>query len=46
MNKFLLAGDKSMPEMHLKQLVLLTVLGSIHKKRKNGKVYGNWKYKL
>ena len=25
-NTFLLAGDQFMPEMHLKQLVLLTVL--------------------
>ena len=25
-NRFLLVGDKFMPEMHLKELVLLTVL--------------------
>ena len=40
-NKFLLVGDKFMPEMHLKQ-----PLWSIYKKqRKNGKVYANWKYR-
>ena len=32
-NKFLLAGDKFMPEMHLKQPGLL-IVRSIHKKKK------------
>ena len=36
-NKFLLAGDKFMPEMHLKQPGLLIVLVG-QKQRKNSKI--------
>ena len=43
-NKFSLAGDTFMPEMHLKQPGLLIVL-VLHllKKRKNWNIYKNWK---
>ena len=47
-NKFLLVGDKFMPEMHLKQSgFTYSACGSFTKKqRKKWKVYDNWKYKL
>ena len=43
-NKFSLAGDTFMPEMHLEQPGLLIVL-VVHllKKRKNWNIYKNWK---
>ena len=36
-NKFLLAGDKFMPEMHLKQPGLL-IVQSIHQKKKKNEL--------
>ena len=39
-NNFLLAGDKFMPEIHLKQL------GFTKSACGPWKVYANWKYKL
>ena len=56
-NKFLLAGDKFMPEMHLKEPavfnknknnldLLIVLVDLLLKKTKNSKVYGNKKYKL
>ena len=47
-NKFLLVGDKFMPEMHLKQLgFTYSACGPfIKNKRKNRKVYANWKYRF
>ena len=48
-NKFLLVGDKVMPEMHLKQQPVFTysACGPFTKKqRKNWKAYANWKYKF
>ena len=36
-NRFLLAGDKFMPEMHLKQPGLL-IVRSIHKKKKKNEL--------
>ena len=45
-NKFLLAGDKFLPEMHLKQTGF-TYSASIHKKqRKNYKIYADWIYRF
>ena len=38
-NKFLLAGDKFMPEMHLKQPgITYSARGSFTKERKNSKI--------
>ena len=47
-NKFLLVGDKFMPEVHLKQPGFTdSALGPFRKKQgKNLKVYANWKYKF
>ena len=47
-NKFLLVGDKFMPEIHLKQPGFTKSVGGpfTKKQRKNLKVYANWKYKL
>ena len=47
-NRFLLAGDKFMPQMHLKQpLFTYSVCGPITKKqRKNWKVYADCKYRF
>ena len=47
-NKFLLVGDKFMPEMHLKQPgFTYSACGPFNKKkRKNRKVYANWKYRF
>ena len=47
-NKFLLVGDKFIPEMHLKQPgFIYSACGPFTKKQwKNGKVYGNWEYKF
>ena len=45
-NNFLLAGDKFMPEMHLKQPgFTYSTFGPFTKnKKKNWKIYANWKY--
>ena len=44
-NKFLLVGDKFMPEMHLKQPgFTYSACGPFTKK--NWKVYANWKYRF
>ena len=47
-DKFLLVGDKSMPEIHLKQLgFTYSACGPFIKNwriEKNCKVYANWKY--
>ena len=47
-NKFLLVGDKFMPEMHLKQPgFTYSACGPFTKKqRKNWKVYADWKYRF
>ena len=47
-NKFLLVGDKSFPQMHLKQPgFTYSARGPFTKKqRKNWKVYAKWKYRL
>ena len=49
-NEFLLVGDKTMPEMHLKQLYLkwfYLQCCAIHKKQERiEKVYANWKYRF
>ena len=47
-NKFSIAGDKFMSEMHLKQPdFTYSACGPFtKKKRKNWKLYANWKYKL
>ena len=45
-NKFLLAGDKFMPEMHLKQPgFIYSASGPFTKQRKNSKIYRNRKYR-
>ena len=46
-NKFLLIGDKFMPEMHLKQSgFTYSACGPLNKNRKNSKIYANRKYQL
>ena len=47
-NKFFLAGDKFMPEMHLKQLVFTysAFVPYTKKQRKNWKVYADRKYRF
>ena len=46
-NKFLLAGDKIMPENHLKQTgFTYSAFGSITKKRKNSKIERNSRFKI
>ena len=46
MNKFLLGGDKFVPEMHLKQPGFTYSACGSFTKTKNRKVYANWKYKF
>ena len=45
-NKFLLAGNRYMPEMHLKQpgFTYSACVPFTNKQRKNGKVYAGCKY--
>ena len=46
-NKFLLVGDKFMPEMRLKQPgFTYNACGPFTKNKKNWKVYANWKYRF
>ena len=46
-NKYLLVGDKSVPEMHLKEPGLTySACGPFTKNKERMKVYANWKYKL
>ena len=46
-NKLLLAGDKSMPEMHLKQPgFTYSVCGPFTKNKQNSKIFANRRYKL
>ena len=47
-NKFLLVGDKFMPEMHLKKpgFTYSACDPFTKKQRKNWKVYADWKYKF
>ena len=44
-NKFLLVGDRFMPEMHLKVL-LIVLVAHLPKAKKELKVYANWKYRF
>ena len=55
LNKFLLVGEKFMPEMHLKQLfnnnilnnfLLIVLVVHSQKIKKELKVYANWKYRF
>ena len=46
-NKFLLVGDKFMPEMHLKQPgFTYSACGPFTKNTKNTKVQTNWRFKI
>ena len=47
-NKFVLAGDRFMPETHLKQPgFTCSACGPLKKKqRKNWKIYADWKYRF
>ena len=46
-NKFLLAGGKFMPEMHLRQIgFTYSACGPITKKRKHTKIQRNRKFKI
>ena len=46
-NKFLVGGDKSMPEMHLKQLgFTYTAYGPFTRKNEDWKINAEWKYRL
>ena len=46
-DKFLLVGDKVMPEMHLKQPgFTYSASGPLTKNRKNRKINANWKYRF
>ena len=46
-NKFLLGGDKFMPEMHLKQPGFTYTYTTIYyKQRKHSKIYADRKYRL
>ena len=46
-NKFLLAGDKFMPERHLKQPgFTYSACGTFTKNKQKFKIYGNRRYKL
>ena len=46
-NKYLLAGDKFVPEMHLKQPgFTYSASGPLLKQRKNLKIYANRKYRF
>ena len=46
-NTFLRVGDKFMPEMHLKQPdFAYSACDPFPKKKKNSKVYEDWKYRL
>ena len=46
-NKFLLAGDKFMSEMYLKEPIFsYSACGPFTKTRKNWKIYANRKYRL
>ena len=45
-NKFLLAGDKFMPEMHLRDPIVGTYSAFGPFTKNNSKIYGYWRYKL
>ena len=46
-NKFVLVGDKFMPEIHLKQPgFTYNAFGPFTKKIKSWNVYANWKYRF
>ena len=46
-NKFLLVGDKFIPEMHLEQPgFTYSACGPFTKNKKNWKVDANWKYRF
>ena len=45
-NKFLLAGDKCMSEMHSKQPGLVLLVHSQKRQRKNWKIYADRKYRF
>ena len=47
LNKFLLVGDKFMPEMHLKQPgFTYSACDPFTENKENIKIYANWKYKF
>ena len=45
-NKFLLVGDKFMPEIHLKRPGFSACGPFAKNEKKKWKVYANWKYKF
>ena len=45
-NKFLLIGDKFMPEIHLKQPGFIVLVAHLLKTKKELKIYANRKYWL
>ena len=46
-NKFLLTGDKFMPEVHLKQLgFTYSACGPFIKSKERIEVYANWKHRF
>ena len=45
-NRFFLAGDKFMPEMHLRQPQFTYSACAPFTKTKNSKVQRNWRYKI
>ena len=44
-NKFLLPGNKFMPEMHLKQPGFIVLVVHLPE-RKNWKIYADWRYRF